>query len=111
MSVHVPNTPFGGKYAPADVQTLLREIYAEVGLGYDARTLIRMKDVRVTATEVEAAIESGGVTSYEVTPSRSELRLEVLGREGDMTKYTAVVYLSTNHRAYLCDIRDYKPTV
>ncbi len=109
MAIHTPNTPFGGKYKSQEVQVLLREIYAEVGLGYDARTLLRMEDVGVTTKEVEAAIESGSVTSYEVTPSRSELRLEVQGKDGDMTKYNAVVYLSTNHRAYLCDIRDIKP--
>jgi hypothetical protein len=108
MAEHVLNSPFSTRITLDEVTALVRSIYSEAAPVYDARTFLRMKDCVVTPTEVDSAIELGPVKRYEVTPSRSELRVEVQGLKGDMAKYCAVAYISTNHRLFVCDIRDEK---
>ncbi len=104
---HTPDEPFNPKISLEEVVEIFKSALSLEFPQFDARMLTRMEDVGVTVTEVVTALEGCHVVRYEVPPhSRCEIRLEMKGVRGDMQRFVAVVYIGTNHRIFLTDIRD-----
>lgn len=105
---HTPGTPFSRSYNINELRDFLVELVDLVDTNFSLRVLSRIEDIRLSPKDVYNAIAQGNVTRYEVPPSRCELRLEVHGREGDMQRYVAVIYIDKGHTIFVEDVAPYK---
>ena len=94
------------KYTPEEVEEFLRSVASTEDVFFCKRVLFRLKDCGLEPVEVVAAIQDGVVRSWELTPDRWDIRLEVRPDDGDVKAYNVVVYLTKEHSLYCEDIRD-----
>lgn len=84
---------------------LVNRLSVEDDVYSSARVVNRAEDLGINLKELLVAIQTGVVISFEVSPSRSEMRLEIQCDVGDMSQYKPVVWMEVSHALFLEDIR------
>ncbi|WP_146214695.1 hypothetical protein [Azospirillum thermophilum] len=103
---HQPGTRFDAEYAIEDLTETVRQCANRGLIVFSLRSLHRILDLKLNPAEVGDALKSGEAEKFEVTPSRSEIRVEMIYDQGDMASHAVVTYLSNDHRLFVEDIRD-----
>ncbi len=106
MIVHEAGQTFNGAYTNDDLTATLRSLAADGHWWLSPAVVIRMDDLKMSMTELSCCLEYGEVISFEVTPSKWEIRLRVQYLDGsDAANFQPVVWLGRNLNLFCADIR------